>query len=409
MKVSESKAVSPKRCGPLDECMSGFCSMLLAQGYSQVTLSGKFRVISNFNRWLGAQNMKLCEVDEDMIQIFFGEQPRSGYLRRGDSAVLNALYKYLLDVGMVSRKVDEAVHDDIQRILHDFADYLKNERGLSSSTLKIYLPFISRFLKERFGDGPVFLGEITLRDVTDFVICHTCSRSPKGSKLMISALRSFFRYLRFHGDIVLDLAEAVPTIVARRLSELPKSLEAEDVRCLLDSCDQGTVIGQRDYTILLILSRLGLRPCEIVNMTLDDLDWENGVMIVRGKGMRSHQMPMPQDIGEALVKYIWENRPSCVTRCLFIRCRAPWRGFSTSAAVDDIMRRALKRSGVKSLCQGAYLLRHSLACAMLRQGNSLAEIGEILRHSSMNTTEIYAKVDINSLAALAQPWVGGDL
>lgn len=409
MQTSKSKAVPSNRPGPLDQYMSGFHSILLAQGYSNATLHAKLKMIFNFNKWLLTRDIKPYKINETVIKIFFKEQPRSGYIRRGDLAVLNALLKYLRDSGIAPKKVEKIVHDDIQRIMCNFAEYLEKERGLAPASLNSYLPIILRFLNERFGKNPVSLNEITLRDVTRFVV--RCSRlwTPKRSQLMTSALRSFFRYLRFHGDITLDLAEAIPSVASWRLSELPKSLDQEDVYRLLQSCDQDTAVGQRDYTVLLILSRLGLRPCEIVNMTLNDIDWENGVMTIHGKGVQHNQMPIPHDVGEALSKYICKNRPPCATRRLFVRARAPQHGFSGSAAVDDIMRRALKRSGVKSLRKGAYLLRHSLACSMLRRGNSLMEIGEILRHSNINTTEIYAKVNINALAAIAQPWAGDDL
>lgn len=407
--MQASKAFSQKGAGPLSEYISGFHSKLLAQGYSPASLKTKFHVVFNFNKWLVTRDIKPCKISENVIKKFFKERPRSGHIRRGDSATLNTLLKYLRDSGIASKKIDRIVHDDIQKIMHNYAEYLEKERGLAPTTLDNYLPIIFSFLKERFGKNPLLLNEIILLDVTRFVLGYSRLWKPKRSQLMTSALRSFFRYLRFHGDITLDLAEAVPTVASWRLPELPKSLAREDIDRLLQSCDQNTAVGQRDYTVLLILSRLGLRSCEIVNMTLDDIDWENGVMTIHGKGVQHNQMPIPYDLGEALSRYICKSRPPCATRRLFIRARAPLQGFSGSAAVDDIVRRALKRSGVKSLRQGAYLLRHSLACSMLQQGNSLMEIGEILRHSSINTTEIYAKVNINALAAIAQPWLGGNL
>lgn len=199
----------------------------------------------------------------------------------------------------------------------------------------------------------------------------------------------------------------MPAVADWRLSDLPKSLEAQQVECLLSNCDQSNKNGQRDYAILLLLARLGLRAGEIVKMTLDDIDWEAGELIIEGKGPRKDRLPLPWDVGEALVTYLQHGRPVCSTRRVFIRTRAPHNGFSSSVAVCNIVERALLRAKLQPPCKGAHLLRHSLATDMLRKGASLIEISEILRHASINTTEIYTKVDIAALRSLAQSWPGG--
>lgn len=409
MQASKPKPVPQKRSGPLDEYSSDFHSMLLTQGYSPASLHSKVQVFFHFNKWLATQDIRPNEINENVINEFFKERSHVGHIRRGDSATLNALLKYLRNSGIVSKKIDKIVYDDIQKIIHNFTLYLTNERGLAPPTLHNYLPIILKFLKEHFGEDPVVLHEITLPDVSRFILRYSRLWIPKRSKLMTTALRSFFRYLRFCGDITTDLAEAVPSVASWRLASLPKSIPVDDVKRLLQSCDRKTMVGQRDYTILLLLSRLGLRAGEVVNMAIDDIDWRNGVLTIHGKGNRHDQMPIPQDVGEAMATYVCRNRPTCRTRRLFIRARAPLKGFSGSAAIDDVLRRALRRSGVKTPFKGAHLLRHSLACSMLQHGNSLMEIGEILRHSSINTTEIYAKVNVNALAAIAQPWPGGNI
>ncbi len=177
----------------------------------------------------------------------------------------------------------------------------------------------------------------------------------------------------------------------------------------MKSCDQNTKVGLRDYTILLILTRLGLRGGEIVAMTLDDINWDAGELIIHGKGSREDRLPIPWDIGEALADYLQNGRPACPIRRVFIRTRAPYIGFSSSVAICNIVQRALFRAKINTCHKGAHLLRHSLATNMLRNGASLAEIGEILRHQSPNTTEIYTKVDIESLKSIAQPWLGGEI
>jgi len=167
------------------------------------------------------------------------------------------------------------------------------------------------------------------------------------------------------------------------------------------------VVGERNYAILLLLARLGLRAGEIVAMTLDNIDWEAGELTVRGKGGRQARLPLPRDVGEALANYLRHGRPQCSSRCVFIRARAPCRGFANSAAITTIVERAIGRAGLKPPSRGAHVLRHSLATAMLRKGASLAEIGEVLRHRHADTTAIYAKVDLDALRTIAQPWPGG--
>jgi site-specific recombinase XerD len=225
---------------------------------------------------------------------------------------------------------------------------------------------------------------------------------------MTTALRVFFRYLLLRGDITLNLAESVPTVASFKFSEIPKFLQPDEIEHLLKSCNTDTPIGKRDYAILLLLARLGLRAGEIVAMRLDDIRWEAGVVDIRGKGAAFNQLPIPQDVGEALAMYICHGRSPCSTRRVFIRAKAPHTGFSTSVAIGNVVRRALTRAGLDPIRKGAHLLRHSLAVRMLREGARLSEISEILRHFSPNTTEIYIKVDLEALRDLALPWPGGD-
>jgi site-specific recombinase XerD len=189
---------------------------------------------------------------------------------------------------------------------------------------------------------------------------------------------------------------------------VPKYLSAEDVELLLEKCNQNSVTGQRDHAILLLLARLGLRAGEVVHMTLDDIDWEAGELTIRGKGSRQDRLPIPEDVGEALARYLQQTRPQCASRRVFIRLHAPHQGFGGSSLVAYIVNRALKRAGLNPALRGAHLLRHSLATRMIRGGSSLTEIGKILRHQLMRTTAIYAKVDLRALRILAQPWPGGE-
>jgi site-specific recombinase XerD len=188
---------------------------------------------------------------------------------------------------------------------------------------------------------------------------------------------------------------------------LPKFLQPDQVQLVLNQCDRRTAKGRRDYAIFLLLARLGLRACEIVSLTLDDIHWRAGEIRIEGKGNRSAMLPLPADVGRAIAAYLRKDRPSCSTRRVFIRMRAPLRGFANSEAISTIVARALKKAGIDSPYTGAHLFRHTLATQMLRQGAALSDIALILRHSSINTTAIYAKVDLTALEAVAQPWPGG--
>jgi site-specific recombinase XerD len=225
--------------------------------------------------------------------------------------------------------------------------------------------------------------------------------------LMVGALRSFLRYLRLRGDIALDLAEVVPSVPDWRLAHLPKSIAPDEVERLLRAVDRSHPTGQRDYAVLLLLARLGLRAGEVVAMTLEDIDWEGGELLIHSKGGQQDRLPLLQDVGQALASYLREARPRCATRRVFVTMKAPRRGFAGPGAVCTIVRHALQLADLHPPRKGAHLLRHSLATGMLRRGASLAEIGEILRHRLPNTTQIYAKVDLDALRAIAPPWPGG--
>src|SRR5437879_431748 len=224
---------------------------------------------------------------------------------------------------------------------------------------------------------------------------------------MATALRSFFRFLLQKGELPVDLAASVPTVANWRLSTVPKYLTAEEVKRVLQTCDRRTATGRRDYAVLLLLARLGLRAGEVVALRLEDTNWRAGEILVRGKGSFHDRMPLPPDVGEALTFYLRQDRPACRTRRLFVCMKAPCRGLAGPSTLTTIVRRALARADLHPPFKGAHLLRHSLATSMLRSGATMAEIGEVLRHRAPNTTEIYAKVDFEGLRSLPHPWPMG--
>jgi len=300
-------------------------------------------------------------------------------------------------------KVDDSV---MARILNDYALFLLRERGLAEVTLVSYSAVIQKFLEDhsRRHRGDVKLDALEPADVSRFVIRYAQRVNRKRAQVMTSVLRSFLRYLHLRGQIEIDLATCVPTVPLWRLSTVPKFLQPGDVERLLKSCDEKTKTGRRNHAVLLLLARLGLRAGEIVKLRLDDIDWDAGEIHVNGSKRTGHEgLPIPQDVGEALVRYLHE-RPRCETRRVFIRMTAPHRGLAHSSCVSSIVRRSLSRCKLNPSLKGAHLLRHSLATNMLRGGASLAEIGDVLRHRNPNTTQIYAKCDVEGLRDLAQPW-----
>jgi integrase/recombinase XerD len=220
-------------------------------------------------------------------------------------------------------------------------------------------------------------------------------------------LRSFLRYARYQGAVTLDLAAAVPAVANWSMPSIPRAIGDEQIRQLLASLNRRTAIGRRDYAIVLLLARLGLRANEVAGLELDDIKWETGHVSVRGKRDRRTALPLPADVGGAIAAYVRHGRPASPSRRVFLRSKAPIRGFLGPCAIGSIIRHALHRAGIAAPTTGAHQFRHALATRMLRHGASLTEIGEILRHRHPQTTAIYAKVDLRALRTLALPWPGG--
>ena len=395
--------------GPLGSYLNSFTTLLSEKGYTNYSIKVKIRLVAKFSRWLNQQNLGVNDLKLELFGHFIKYQGSATPVRRGDLATLKLLLRHLMGEGIIQFFAVRIDENHFHQIEDGFAQYLSHERGLSPDTLTNYIPLIRCFLSDCFKTGTIRFEKLCPKGITTFILRYSQTVKRSTAKLMVTSLRSFFRYLLLRGKIDTDLAALVPTVSNWRLKGLPKSLEPQQIEHLLKSCDQNTKAGQRDYTILLLPARLGLRAGEIVAMTLDDINWDVGELIIRGKGPRKDRLPIPCDVGEALAAYLQYGRPACPTRRVFIRARAPYQGFSSSVAICNIVQRALLRAKINSSHKGAHLLRHSLATHMLRKGASLAEIGEILRHQLPNTTEIYTKVDIVSLRSLAQPWLGGEI
>ncbi len=393
--------------GPLGGIVPAYADLLCQQGFTHQSAYLQLRFLADLSHWLDRQRFSIADVTKALLYRYLQSRHHRLRPRRDDASILKRLLHLLHTKGLLQNKVSPSIHSPRQCVENDFDRYLSQERGLSMATRVNYRPFIQRFVSEQFGAQPIQFTHLRAKDVIRFVRNHAHKASPKRAGLMVSALRSFFRYLRHRGDITTDLAACVPGIANWQFSSLPKFLQPHQVQQVLNQPDRRTAQGRRDYAILLLLARLGLRACEIVALTLDDLHWETGEITVRGKGSRPAQLPLPPDVGKALAAYLQKDRPACSTRRLFIHLKAPRRGFANSIAISSLVARSLKKAGIDSPHTGAHLFRHTLATEMLRQGASLAEIAQLLRHHSFNTTTLYAKVDLATLQTLAQPWPGG--
>ena len=270
-----------------------------------------------------------------------------------------------------------------------------------------YVPFIDRFLKDRFADGPVTLSGLCVRDVVSFVQRQAPRLHRQRAKLMTTALRSFLQYAQYRGEVGLELAAAVPVVPNWSMSSIPRAISADQVDQLLASIDQRTAMGRRDYAILLLLARMGLRSSEVVGLELDDIDWNRAILTVRGKGGQRHEFPLSPEVGQAIAAYLYDGRPHSLSRRVFLRAKAPIRGFRSASGVGSIVRHALQRAGIEAPTYGTHQFRHGLATDLLRQGASLSEIGDVLGHRHPQTTMMYTKVDLEALRTLALPWPGG--
>jgi site-specific recombinase XerD len=394
--------------GPLGSYVDAFAAWLSEQGYAKFTITYGLRILGALSCWMQQRGLCVRDLDEKTTADFLRERWSERRIHPDDVPVLNLLLKYLRQSHVIPVPAAEVDSSEMGRILREFANYLSQERSLSEASLHRSLEVVRQFLEGRFGTRPIIFVEIRQDDISRFVLRYTDKYSRASVKLMVTRLRSFFRFLRLRGYISTELANVVPKVANWQHATLPYWIPAEDVELLLKSCDQSTKQGQRNYTILLLLALLGLRSGEVVKMNLDDIDWEAGEIRVGGKSRRQDRLPLPKDVGEALTRYLCQGRPRCSTRRVFIRMKAPLCGLAGHGAIYPIVQQAFDRAGLHPSHKGPYTLRHSLATNMLRKGASLREIGEILRHRDIDTTQIYAKVDLEALSKIAQPWPGGE-
>lgn len=405
----DKNTIERMKDGPLGQYIVQYANQMRTEGYARQSGRIQIRLVADFSRWLARKGIAAKQLAAQHTSNFLRSRKRAGYQStNADQSALARLGRLLLEQAVITERTPKAAATPSEVLLDEYDRYLQTERSLVLSTRINYRPFIRRFLVGKFAAGSVDLSALHATDVIKFVQQSAGQLIPKRAQLMTTALRSFLRFAQYRGDLKTNLASCVPSVASWSLSSVPKSLPRPHVKQLLARCNRTTAAGRRDYAMLLLLARLGLRGGEVANLTLEDIDWEGGSLTVHGKTGRVDQLPLPSDVGRAITAYLKAGRPqSSDSRRLFLRLKAPLTGFKDQRAVGSLVRNALAKAGINWPRKGAHQFRHTLASDMLRQGRSLSEIGEILRHRSPQTTAIYAKVDLGSLRSLALPWPGG--
>ena len=324
--------------GPLAAQIAAFAKWAREQGYALQSRYWRVLLAAGFSRWLGEQAVSLRLVSDEHPARYLRSRARRVQVHKGDAAALKQFLDFLRRHGVISaEKISPRRLTPVEQETKAFERYLGDERALARATRVNYVPFIRGFLSDRFGSGPVTLSRLCAGDVVRFVQRQAPRLHLKRAKLLTSALRSFLHYVRYRGDIALDLATAVPPVANWSMTSIPRAIPADSVRQLLASISRRTAMGRRDYAIVLLLARLGLRSSEVAFLDLDDIDWNAGHVSVRGKGGQRTALPLPADVGAAIVAYLRHGRPHNTSRRVFLRARAPIRGFLGQSAIGSLV------------------------------------------------------------------------
>ena len=387
--------------GPLEPHIVGFAEQLLRQGYTRSSAEQHVCFIGHLDRWMSAEGVGLDGLSAPVIERYLEQRRAAGYVEYRSVKAVRPLLNYLAPLAVLPVEEDDPP-GLVEELLARYRDYLIRERGLTAGTARGYLDFVRPFVAARARGDVLDLAGITAAAVTDYVLSACRGRAVGSAKLIVCALRSLLRWLHLTGQVRVSLASAAPSVAGWRLSGVPKGLEPGELRRLLISCDRRSRTGRRDYAILLLLSRLGLRAGEVAQLGLDDIHWRRGEIAIVGKGNRGERLPLPADVGAAIAAYLRRGRPGTAEgRSVFVRVHAPHRALTTGG-VTMVVFDAAQRAGLGKM--HAHRLRHTAATAMLRAGSPLLEVGQVLRHRSALSTAIYAKVDRDALRVLARPW-----
>lgn len=394
-----SGTLAQLRAGPSGAWLDGFGCSLQEDGYSWWTARSYVRAAHHFGHFLRRRRIAITAVQPEAVAAFRRHlktcscpTPRAAAADavRGARCFLRHLWK----VGVAVKPSTPALPPLVQ----GFCRWLETHRGASATTVARYGAAAVELLSEH-GSDPSQYDAAGLRA---FLLQRARQRGVGGTKAISSALRMFLRYLASQGQCRAGLDAAIPSIAGWRLASLPRSLSADEVERLLAACDRSSSTGLRDRAAILLLARLGLRASDVAGLCFADIDWDDGSLVVKGKSRREARLPLPQEVGDAILEYL-EHRPSTHSEAVFLRTVAPFRGLG-GQSVSQIVRRAMRRAGVTAQCYGSHALRHAAATEMLRQGVSLYDIGSVLRHRSADMSAYYAKVDMGLLRQIVQPW-----
>ncbi|MBB3163218.1 site-specific recombinase XerD [Rhizobium laguerreae] len=392
---------------PHQDCARCVVSMMTDQGYSAKSIRSTIQTISAFVEWKkDCRNGEPTVVLYDDIDRFIESRAAAATLRHGERRSIQHLRAKLIEVGVVYQ-APPAAHP-IDDLTGRFAIDLRR-RGYAAPTISAHLRYSRQFLRALWIDRSG-IAHLQYDDIRDYLAGQFERHTAATSKIISSRLRVFLQFCWNAGVIELDLAQAVPMVKNHRLSSLPSFMSVAQLDQVLAACDRATVAGRRDFAILMLMSRLGLRAKEVALLSLDDIDWHRGIVQVHGKGGRVAAMPLPQDVGAAIADYVVDGRPSSGARTIFHRVETPCTPFSNATPVILIARRALKRAKITGLrSHHAHIFRHTFATMAIRSGVSLTELAQVLRHKQPDTTRIYAKLDTEGLRSLARPWLGASL
>jgi integrase/recombinase XerD len=390
--------------GPLAPHADGVRSELSRLGYALGTVENHVRVMAHLSQWMADESVEPSALSQDRVEQFFAVLKRQ-WKRPPTAQTLGPMLRWLRECGFVPPLTSTTPRTPLDVLLKRYHDWLLEDRGLAFPTVRRYEAVARRFLQERRTvDGHSSgVDGLSGADVTDFLL-DGCSRlAVRSAQHLVNDLRSLLRFLFLEGLTPTALATAVPPVAGWRDTGLPTMLTASDVSALLDSCDRGHPTGLRDFAILTLLARLGLRAAEVADLELGSVDWRAGEIVIRGKGHRVDRLPLPVDVGEALAAYLADGRPRGTVRTLFLTSNGPPRAMRPQT-ISGVVRYACVRAHLPPV--GSHRLRHALASELLRRGAALPEIGQVLRHRNLTSTTIYAKVDRVTLRAVAQPWPG---
>ena len=390
--------------GPLASFAGLYAVELRRRGYTERSAVGGLRQVGRLSRWLEAGGLSAAELSRERIEEFVVWQRAEGRHRSQWSRPgLLCLLEVLEDLGVIARELPASASSPIDRLLSLFERYLVSERGLAPGTVVGYVMH-ARWLLEGLGrDG---VAGLSAAEVTAAVLRKASSGvSVAAAQYFVSGVRAFLRFCFLEELVEADLSQAALVVRGRRASLLPRGIGRADARALLESCDRRRVLGRRDYALIMLLLRLGLRRGEVARLTLDDIDWRAGELVIHGKGGREDRLPLPADVGAAIAAYLQRGRPASQRREVFLRARAPYAPIA-SGTVASTVRRACRRAGIPEV--GSHRLRHTTACEMVQAGVPIVRIGQVLRHRSLQSTANYARVDMEQLRRLAAPWPEGD-